>query len=71
MSAQPPWFRGPRHAEPNPTRMQNFRQLDYLHLDDSLSDEEKMVRDTVRTWVSERYLPLAMEQINWIKAYRK
>ncbi|MDZ4772940.1 MAG: acyl-CoA dehydrogenase family protein [Planctomycetota bacterium] len=41
--------------------MQNFRQLDYLHLDDSLSDEEKMVRDTVRAWVSERYLPLAME----------
>ena len=41
--------------------MQTFRQLDYLRLDDSLSDEEKMIRDTVRAWVSERYLPLAME----------
>ncbi len=41
--------------------MQSFRQLDYLHLDDELTDEQKMVRDTVRTWVSERYLPLALE----------
>jgi len=41
--------------------MQPFRQLDYVQLDDSLSNEEKMVRDTVRDWVSERFLPLAAE----------
>ncbi len=41
--------------------MQPFRQLDYMRLDDQLSDEERMVRDTVRSWVTERYLPIAME----------
>ncbi len=41
--------------------MQPFRQLDYVHLDDSLSNEEKMVRDTVRDWVGERFLPLVAE----------
>ncbi len=41
--------------------MQPFRQLDYVRLDDSLSNEEKMVRDTVRDWVSERFLPLVAE----------
>jgi glutaryl-CoA dehydrogenase len=41
--------------------MQPFRQLDYLHLDDSLSNEEKMVRDTVRDWVGERFLPLVAQ----------
>jgi glutaryl-CoA dehydrogenase len=37
-----------------------YRQLDYLQLDDQLSEEERMVRDTVRGWVSERFLPLVM-----------
>ena len=41
--------------------MQPFRQLDYLALDSELSEEERMVRDTVRSWVSERYLPLVLE----------
>jgi len=41
--------------------MQPFRQLDYVLLDDSLSNEEKMVRDTVRDWVGERFLPLVAE----------
>src|SRR5207237_7140892 len=41
-------------------RMQAYRQLDFLNLDDQLSDEEKMVRDTVRAWVSERFLPGVM-----------
>jgi glutaryl-CoA dehydrogenase len=41
--------------------MQPFRQLDYLSLDTELSEEERMVRDTVRSWVSERYLPIVME----------
>ena len=41
--------------------MAQFRQLDFLDLDDQLSEDERMVRDAVRTWVSERYLPLVME----------
>lgn len=41
--------------------MQPFRQLDYLGLDDQLSEEERMVRDTVRKWVGERFLPLVMD----------
>ncbi|MBL8861811.1 MAG: acyl-CoA dehydrogenase family protein [Planctomycetes bacterium] len=41
--------------------MQPFRQLDYVRLDDSLSNEEKLARDTVRDWVSERFLPLVAE----------
>ena len=41
--------------------MQPYRQLDYLSLDAELSEEERMVRDTVRSWVSERYLPIVME----------
>jgi len=38
-----------------------FQQLDYFLLDDQFTEEERMVRDTVRAWVTERYLPLAME----------
>jgi glutaryl-CoA dehydrogenase len=41
--------------------MAQFRQLDFLNLDDQLSEDERMVRDSVRAWVSERFLPLAME----------
>ncbi len=41
--------------------MDPFRQLDYLELDDQFSEEELMVRDTVRGWVSERFLPVVME----------
>jgi len=41
--------------------MQPYRQLDFLALDSELSEEERMVRDTVRSWVSERYLPIVME----------
>jgi len=39
----------------------NFRQLDYLDLDDQFSEDERMVRDAVRAWVSERFLPVVME----------
>ncbi len=38
-----------------------FQQLDYFQLDDQFTEDERMVRDTVRAWVTERYLPLAME----------
>ncbi|MCE9595851.1 MAG: acyl-CoA dehydrogenase family protein [Planctomycetes bacterium] len=41
--------------------MGTFRQLDYFNLDAELSEDERMVRDAVRQWVTERYLPLAME----------
>ncbi len=41
--------------------MDSFRALDFLDLDDQFSEEERMVRDTVRGWVSERFLPLVME----------
>ncbi|HKX46897.1 MAG TPA: acyl-CoA dehydrogenase family protein [Planctomycetota bacterium] len=40
--------------------MQPFRQLDYLLLDRELAEDELLVRDTVRSWVSERFLPLVM-----------
>jgi len=39
----------------------NFRQLDFLDLDEQLAEDERMVRDAVRSWVTERYLPTAME----------
>ena len=41
--------------------MRPFQQLDYVRLDEQFSEDERMVRDTVRGWVTERYLPLAME----------
>ena len=41
--------------------MDSFRQLDFLNLDDQFSEEELMVRDTVRSWVSERFMPIVME----------
>ena len=41
--------------------MDPYRALDYLNLDDQFTEEERMVRDTVRSWVSERFLPVVME----------
>ncbi len=41
--------------------MAAFRQLDFLNLDEQFSEDERMVRDAVRQWVTERYLPLAMK----------
>ena len=43
------------------TSMSAFTQLDYLELDDQYSEEELMVRDIVRSWISERFLPVVME----------
>ncbi len=39
--------------------MGTFQQLDFFNVDDQLSEREKTVRDTVRAWVSERFLPIA------------
>jgi glutaryl-CoA dehydrogenase len=41
--------------------MDLFRPLDFLGLEDQFSEDERMVRDTVRSWVSERFMPLVME----------
>ena len=38
-----------------------FQQLDFFDLEDEYSEEERMVRDAVRAWTSERYLPLCMD----------
>ena len=34
--------------------MKPFDGVDFYRLDDLLTDEEKLVRDTVRDWVEER-----------------
>ncbi len=41
--------------------MEAFRPLDYLDVESELGEDERMVRDAVRTWVSERYVPLVWE----------
>jgi len=41
--------------------MQPYRPLDYLLLDSEFTEDELMVRDSVRSWVSERFLPVIME----------
>ena len=35
--------------------------LDYLEIDTLLSDEERLIRDTVRSWVGEHILPNVAE----------
>lgn len=37
--------------------MDAFRGVDFYALDDLLSSEERMIRDTVRSWVDARFLP--------------
>jgi glutaryl-CoA dehydrogenase len=41
--------------------MKPFRGVDYYQCDDLLSEEERSVRDSVRRWVEERYLPRVEE----------
>lgn len=38
--------------------MSTFEGVDFYALDELLSDEERMVRDTIRQWVDERVMPL-------------
>jgi glutaryl-CoA dehydrogenase len=40
-----------------------FTGVDFLHLDELLSDEEKLARDTVREFVSKEFLPLIREHV--------
>lgn len=35
-----------------------YQSPDYYRVDDLLSDEQKMTRDTVRSWVEDRFLPV-------------
>jgi glutaryl-CoA dehydrogenase len=38
--------------------MNSFRGVDFYRTDDLLSEDERMVRDTVREWVSEKAVPI-------------
>jgi glutaryl-CoA dehydrogenase len=41
-----------------------FRGVDYYHTDSLLTEEERSVRDTVRRWVEEQYLPKIKTQFD-------
>jgi glutaryl-CoA dehydrogenase len=41
--------------------MAKFSGVDFYNIDDLLSEEERTVRDTVRSWVDERVLPIIEE----------
>ena len=43
--------------------MTDFASVDFLRLDELLSDEERMARDTVREFVSKEFMPLIQEHI--------
>jgi glutaryl-CoA dehydrogenase len=38
-----------------------YKALDFYNVDELYSDEERMVRDTVRSWVSEKLIPIIEE----------
>jgi glutaryl-CoA dehydrogenase len=38
--------------------MEKFRGVDYYGIEEHLSDEQRMIRDTVRDWVEARFLPI-------------
>jgi glutaryl-CoA dehydrogenase len=41
--------------------MSQFKAADFYQIDDLFTEEERMVRDTVRDWVSEHFLPVVEE----------
>ena len=41
--------------------MRKFQGVDFYGLDELLSEEERMIRDTVRSWVDERVVPIVAE----------
>ena len=43
--------------------MASFSGVDFLRLDELLSDEERLARDTVRAWVSAEFLPRVQEHV--------
>src|SRR5690606_10299043 len=47
------------HRNASRTRiMASFQGIDYYDIDSLLSEEERMVRDTVRAWVDDNLLPI-------------
>jgi len=42
--------------------MRKFEGVDFYQLDELLSEDERMIRDTCRTWVSEQVVPIIAEQ---------
>jgi len=38
-----------------------YKALDFFNVDELYNDEEKMVRDTIRGWVSDRFMPIIEE----------
>jgi glutaryl-CoA dehydrogenase len=43
--------------------MATFRGVDFLLLDELLSDEERLARDSVREWVSREFMPVVREHV--------
>jgi len=43
--------------------MADFPGVDFLRLDELLSDEERLARETVRDWVSREFLPVIQEHV--------
>ena len=41
--------------------MSRFEAIDFYNIDAQLSDEERMVRDAVREWVSDQVIPVIEE----------
>ena len=41
--------------------MSQFKAADFYLIDDLFTEEERMVRDTIRGWVDERFMPLIEE----------
>src|SRR4030065_1815083 len=41
--------------------MKKFESPDFYHIDDLLSDEERMIRESIREWVDENVLPIIEE----------
>jgi glutaryl-CoA dehydrogenase len=37
--------------------MNRFKGVDFYHLDELLTEEERMIRDTIREWVDDRFMP--------------
>ena len=38
-----------------------YKALDFYNVDELYTDEERMIRDTVRAWVSDRFMPVIEE----------
>jgi glutaryl-CoA dehydrogenase len=41
--------------------MEKFRGVDYFGIEEHLSEEQRMIRDTVRDWVESRFLPIVTQ----------